>query len=127
MASFCSVVSPIRPSRWLPFCDFFISQVTARSICLAYLPSLGVLPSMSRAMPASAVMATGYWPPLAAQWPSFLSSETICFSTSHFSPSLMVWRYFLGISSARARGAGPTVSAARAVRDATTTVKRNMR
>src|SRR5437763_2864320 len=83
-----------------------ISQSAARRMLSLYLPSRMVLPSMSMAMPAMAVMVTGYWPPNASQWPS-----RDWFLASHSRPLLTVGRYLAGNSSARA--AGPAADSSR--------------
>src|SRR5581483_5411649 len=51
-------------------CDRCMNQLTALTRLSEYFPSRRVLPSISMAMPASAVMVVGYWPPWASQWPS---------------------------------------------------------
>src|SRR5437764_460136 len=51
-----------------------------------------VEPSISSVMAAMAVMATGYLPPVASQWPSERCSLAI-----HWSALAMAGRYFLGM------------------------------
>src|SRR5215208_1077151 len=59
------------PNR--PFgCDRFMNHSTAFLMFEEYFPSRIVLPSISRAIPAIAVMLPGYCPPRASQFPSDL-------------------------------------------------------
>src|SRR5438132_2581534 len=83
-----------------------MNQSTALRIFSAYLPSLMVLPSMSRTMPPKAVMVVGYWPPLASQWPS-----RCCVFATQARPLLTTSLYLGSNSSARAGRANTTASA----------------
>src|SRR5713226_9892819 len=73
-----------------------MNQSTALRILSAYLPSLMVLPSMSRTIPPSAVMVVGYWPPLASQCPS-----RCWFLATHLRPLSIASLYLGSSSSAR--------------------------
>src|SRR5829696_4207592 len=98
-------------------CDRFMNHSTAFLMFGEYFPSRMVLPSMSMAMPAMAVMVVGYWPP----WASQLPSDLFWFLASHSSPRRMFsWTSTL-VSSARAvasraRAAAATASAKRVIR-----------
>src|SRR5262249_22962124 len=67
-----------------------------------------VLPSMRKAMPASAVIVVGYWPPLASQWPSR------CWTLARYSRPFWITSRYLGASSSAGEGRAVYVIKAKA-------------
>src|SRR5262245_56521535 len=109
------------PNRPLACCRWGErNQLTAFWIWSEYLPSLSVLPSIKKHMPARAVMVVGYCPPWASQCPSWAwvrLSHSRPFSTES---STRFFRSSLAFFSWAGTGPGTATTAARIPAVATT-------